>query len=132
MCGPKARTPNHGTAARSIVIRGGSVNSQVDRICLLAPQPAELPALAQFQQEGADGPAAPVGRVERGIEMPGAIASGKEIGTRRHDRREVAMDEAGSPVPDEPRLELAEVGVVAAFDMVEERHRVGDSIPSRA
>jgi len=31
---------------------------------------------------------------------------------------------------DEPRLELAEPGVVAALDMVEERHRQGDSIPS--
>jgi hypothetical protein len=29
MCGPKARTPNHGTAARSIAISGGSLNTQV-------------------------------------------------------------------------------------------------------
>jgi hypothetical protein len=64
--------------------------------------------------------------------MPGAVAPHEEVGPLGDDGREVAMEEARALMADEPRLELAEVGVVAALDMVEERHCLGDSIPSRA
>ena len=71
MCGPKARTPNHGTAARSIAISGGSVNSQATGIGLFAPQITELAAFTQLQQEGAHRRRALVWRVEPGVQMPG-------------------------------------------------------------
>ena len=86
---------------------------------------AELAAFAQREQEGADGGGAPVRRVEAGSEMPGAVATGEQVGPRRDGGGEVAMDEAGPRRADEPRLELAEIGVVAARDMVEEGHRRG-------
>ena len=101
-----------------------------DRIGLLAPQALEVALLAQLQQEAAQRGRALVRRVERGIEMPGLVAAGEQVGPLGHDGREVAMEEARAIAADEPRLELAEAGVVAALDMVEERHRLGDSIPS--
>jgi hypothetical protein len=62
--------------------------------------------------------------------MPGAIAAHEEVGPLGDDGRELAMDKARALMADEPRLELAEVGVVAAPDVVEERHWLAHSRPS--
>src|SRR3954452_9177236 len=46
----------------------------------------------------------------------------EQVGPDRDHRQEVAVEKAGTRRADVPRLEPAEVGVVAAGDVVEEGH----------
>ena len=57
--------------------------------------------------------------------MPGPVAALEQAGTLHDLRGEVAMDEARLVVANEPRLELGQVGVVAAADVIEEGHGAG-------
>ena len=114
--------PRHGGAFEQQQRRARELPG--DGIGLLSPQPAEASLGAQFQGEGAHRVGALLRRVERSIEMPGGIAVTEQVGLGRERGREVAVDVAGALGADEPRLELAEVGVVATCDMVEEGHAV--------
>src|SRR6185369_14744408 len=90
-----------------------------DGISLFAPQALEVALLAELEQEGAHRRRSLFRRVERGIEMPRPVAMAEELGSRRQDVGEIAMDETRALRPDEPWLELGKVCVVAALDMVE-------------
>ena len=81
--------------------------------------------LAQIEEEGAHRGTPPGRRVVGRIEVPRALAVREQAGPRGYIRREVAMDVARTLLADEPRLELVEAGVVAAFDVIEKGHRRG-------
>ena len=94
-------------------------------ILLFAPQLAEQATLAKTEQKGTHSRRALVRRVERSFEKPAAVAMAEKVGAYGDHGQKVAMQEAGAHRANEPRFELGEVGVVAAFDMVEEGHRRG-------
>ena len=93
-----------------------------DVVGFLAPVVLEQAALVQVEQERAHRLGAFGRRVERGRQMPAAVAMAEQLGTDGDQRQELAMQEARAGLADVPGLELGEIGVVAASYVVEEGH----------